>query len=282
MNVSGTIAPFQYLGGKYSVLNWLLPLLPDTKSFVDVFGGSACVILNKKPAQLNTYNDLNGWVVTFFRVLRDRPDELIRLIELTPHSIEEYKKSWVDPAIDDIENARRFFVRTRQSFLSSGSQNKLKGWLCATSVSRVSMSEATSKWLGSVKGLQEVAERLRSIQIENRSWEFIFDNYDFADSLLYCDPPYDPEKRSGSKDYTHDFAIEDHIRLHERCNSVKGMVAVSGYNSDLMRSLWEGWHLTVGPERKNNFSKKKGVRECLWTNYDPSVEIYRQPKLFEE
>ena len=65
---------FGWYGGKYSHLNWLLPLLPMTTHYCEPFGGSAAVLINRPPAPVETYNDIDGEVANFFRVLRDQKD----------------------------------------------------------------------------------------------------------------------------------------------------------------------------------------------------------------
>jgi DNA adenine methylase len=81
---------FGYYGGKFSHLDFLLPLLPTSFThFCEPFGGSAAVLINRPPAPVETYNDLDSEVVNFFRCLRDHGDVLIRLISLTPFSREE-------------------------------------------------------------------------------------------------------------------------------------------------------------------------------------------------
>ena len=77
---------FGWYGGKYSHLSWLMPLLPKATHYCEPFGGSGAVLLNREPAPVETYNDLDGEVVNFFRILRDHSDELIKLIGLTPFS----------------------------------------------------------------------------------------------------------------------------------------------------------------------------------------------------
>ena len=67
---------FVWYGGKFSHLNWLLPLLPATPYYVEPFAGSGAVLFNRQPSSVETYNDLDGEVVNFFRVLRGQPDEL--------------------------------------------------------------------------------------------------------------------------------------------------------------------------------------------------------------
>ena len=61
---------FGWYGGKYNHLNWLLPLLPAAHHYCEPFGGSAAVLLNREPSPVETYNDLDGEVTNFFRVLR--------------------------------------------------------------------------------------------------------------------------------------------------------------------------------------------------------------------
>lgn len=260
-----------WLGSKFSILPWLLPKLKRNTSWVDVCGGSGCVTINKKPDPIETYNDINGDVCNFFRVFRDNPEELIDKLYLTPHSRWEYENSWYNAGDSDIERARKFFVRTRQSFLATGSQQKLKGWISATKQTRCRISEATSKYLGGIDGLQDIIERWRRIQIENRSWEWILEAYDSPNTTMYFDPPYDMAKRSGNKDYAFDFTEDDHIKMANRLHSVdvKSAIAVSGYNTDFMKDLYRDFYYVEGPSRKNNMSSKKDVRECLWTNYDP-------------
>jgi DNA adenine methylase len=55
------------------------------------FAGSAAVLLNRPPSPVETYNDLDGEVVNFFRVLRDHKDELVEKIGLTPFSREDVR-----------------------------------------------------------------------------------------------------------------------------------------------------------------------------------------------
>ena len=82
---------FGWYGGKYSHLDWLLPLLPKATHYCEPFGGSGAVLLNRTPSPVETYNDLDGEVVNFFRILRDQQEDLIKAIGLTPFSKEEFR-----------------------------------------------------------------------------------------------------------------------------------------------------------------------------------------------
>src|SRR4051812_46970673 len=108
---------FGYYGGKFSHLDFILPLLPTHFThYCEVFGGSAAVLINRPPAPVETYNDLDGEVVNFFECLRDHGKELVRLISLTPFSRVELVKALSPIAnLTKLERARRFFVRARQT-----------------------------------------------------------------------------------------------------------------------------------------------------------------------
>ena len=86
----GKVIAFGWYGGKFSHLNWLLPLLPKAQHYCEPFAGSAAVLLNREPAPVETYNDIDGEVVNFFRVLRDQKEQLIEAIGLTPFSRAEF------------------------------------------------------------------------------------------------------------------------------------------------------------------------------------------------
>ena len=104
---------FGWYGGKFSHLDWLLPLLPCSHHYCEPYSGSGAVLLNRNPSPVETYNDIDGEVTNFFKVLRDHQDELVRRISLTPFSREEYYKSIYDDLdeVDEIELARRFYIK---------------------------------------------------------------------------------------------------------------------------------------------------------------------------
>src|SRR5881397_3826020 len=113
---SRKLIAFGWYGGKYSHLDWLLPLLPACHHYVEPFAGSAAVLLNREPSPVETYNDIDGEVVNFFRVLREQKEALIEAIGLTPFAREEFELAFsqTDQSLSDLERARRFFVLARQ------------------------------------------------------------------------------------------------------------------------------------------------------------------------
>ncbi len=110
---------FGWYGGKFCNLDFLLPnLSTDATHFCDVFGGSAAVLINREPAPVETYNDLDSELVNFFTTLRhpEHGARLLKEIALTSFSREELALACTpEPGRDSVERARRFYVRARQT-----------------------------------------------------------------------------------------------------------------------------------------------------------------------
>lgn len=263
---------FGYFGGKFSQLPWLLPLLSECHHYCEPFAGSAAVLLNREPSPVETYNDLDGEVCNFFRVLRDEKDKLIELITFTPFSREEFAVALeLDDSLSDLERARRFYVRIRQGFQSKP-QPTVGNWGILKTSSNSGMSAFVSRYLGGISKLPQVAERLLRVQIENRPAIGVIQRFDSPDTLFYCDPPYVLGTRSELKVYKNEMQDEDHVALAEVLNSAVGMVALSGYDCELMERLYPEprWHKLILPERSIPSSNNKSRRtEVFWSNYDP-------------
>ncbi len=264
---------FGWYGGKYSHLNWLLPLLPKTQHYCEPFGGSAAVLLNRKPSAVETYNDLDGELANFFRVLREEKERLIEAIGLTPFSREEFEIAISQPTSDvsDFERARRFFVRARQVRTGLAQKASSGRWAHCKLTSRAGMAGAVSRWLGSVEGLSEIVQRLLRVQIENDSAIKVIKRYDSENTLFYCDPPYPHDSRGDSQAYAYEMTDEQHRELSDVLHKIKSKVAISGYKSSLMSELYGDWKMIEAPVKACHSTK--GLRkELLWINYDLNDE----------
>lgn len=260
---------FGWYGGKFSHLEWLLPLLPSCHHYCEPFAGSAAILINRPPAPVETYNDLDGEVCNFFRVLRDHKAKLVEAIGLTPFSREEFSIACTpEHDLPDIERARRFYIRARQVRTGLAQTASLGRWANCKNTSRAGMSGVVSRWLGGVLALPEIAERLLRVQIENRPAIDVINLYDSKDTLFYCDPPYVHVTRGDSKAYGHEMTDEEHAKLAHALNSAKGKVAISNYDCPLMDELYPSkrWHKFTSPEKTIHSTKGKRS-EVLWTNY---------------
>lgn len=274
---SNRLVAFNYFGGKNTWVDLITPYFPPHEHFVDVFGGSAALTLNKPKSKIETFNDLNGDVVNFFRQLRENPDPLIKLLQLTPVSRGEYQACW--PIYDPdnpcgMEWARRFYVRCRQSYAGLGAQGKGKGWHMTRMSNRSNLPESVGRWKGGIDQLMAVADRLSQVQIEKRDFRKLIPAIAYDGALFYLDPPYDMAVRNCRKkgDYLFDFSLQDHYDLADLATSQPGYYILSGYDSPLMQELYEGWHFVKLPVKHNNIRNGQ-VQECLWLSFDPYREL---------
>jgi len=261
---------FGWYGGKYSHLDWLLGVLPEAHHYCEPFGGSAAVLLNRDPSPVETYNDLDGEVVNFFRVLRQQKDELIYAIGMTPFAREEFldaiRTNGNGHELTSLEQARRFFVRARQVRTGLAQTASVGRWANCLQTSRAGMAGAVSRWLGSVEGLEWIATRLLRVQIENDTAANVIHRYDSPNTLFYCDPPYPHDARGDSKAYQYEMTDAEHVHLHGILAQVKGKVAISSYHCALTDSLYKGWNIHEEGAKKAH-SVKTERSEVLWTNY---------------
>jgi len=259
---------FGWYGGKFNHLEWLLPLLPQCHHYCEPFGGSAAVLLNRAPSPVETYNDIDGEVANFFRVLRDDEDRLIRAIALTPFSREEFYLACQphNGEISNLERARRFFVRARQVRTGLAQTASLGRWANCKNTSRAGMSGVVSRWRGSLRDLPLIAERLLRVQIENRPALEVIDLYDSPDTLFYCDPPYPHEVRGDAKAYGFEMSDTEHAQLARRLARIRGRAAVSGYRCKLYDQLYKDWRRVEAPAKLCHSVKKERV-EATWMNY---------------
>ena len=227
------------------------------------------------PSPVETYNDIDGEVVNFFRVLRDQHEELIRAIALTPFSREEYYRAiHIKNGVSDVEQARCFYIKARQTRTGLAQTASLGRWANCKNTSRAGMSGVVSRWLGGVGALDDIAQRLMRVQIENRPAVDVIRLYDSSKTLFYCDPPYLHATRGDVKSYGFEMDEAQHREFAEVVNGCSGMVAVSGYEHPLMDKLFEPgkWFKTLGT-RKTIHSTKGTRQEVLWTNYDPKKQM---------
>lgn len=283
----GRLQSFPWYGGKFYHLDFILPRLPDTNQYVEPFGGSAVVLLSREPANVETYNDLDGDVTTFFRVLRDRTDELVEALERTPYSREEYLQSIEaagDDSLDDLERARLFYVRAVQVYAGLAQSATPGRWSYAIESSNRGMSNPVSKWWTNIEGLEQVADRLRPVQIEHDDALAVVDRYDSPDTLFYCDPPYPlADRTAGATAYVNELGEDDHRELGEALRDADAKVAVSSYQNPLYDELFDGWHVTADDPkaiRTRHHTDHDDRVEVLYTNYDPAgVHPQRQAGL---
>jgi DNA adenine methylase len=231
-------------------------------TYVEPFCGAASVFLRKAAAEFEVINDVDGEVVNFFRVLRGRPEELVRAIELTPYSREEYLLAWV-PCYEEVERARRLYIRAWQGWGGTKNQ-RVPSWRFQHSNNRG--KSVVEDWTDT-RALWAIAERLRGAFIEHDEALNVIQRYDQGHTLFYLDPPYLAETRSGrwaKNGYRCEVDRDYHVKLLDMLQEVEGMVVISGYPSRLYEERLGGWHRFSMRTTTTNTSNT--VAEVIWVS----------------
>lgn len=208
-------SPIPWFGGKQLMAGKLVPLFPEHRTYVEVFGGACSLLFAKESSPVEIYNDLDSDLVNFMRVLRDPkffPDFYHRAC-LSPYSREEWMfcKQHLNDDENPVERARRFFVLARFSF--SGLVGNSFG--IDITASKRGMVQKASAYQGVLGMLPRLSERMTSVLIENRDFRDIIKVYDTENTFFYCDPPYLPETRKSGA-YKHEMTTQDTVTL-SRC-----------------------------------------------------------------
>lgn len=247
----------KFPGGKWRISEWIISFFPEHKVYLEPFFGSGGVFFNKEPSYLETINDLDGDIVNLFRVCREHPEELAKLLYFTPFAREEFNDCY-DISGNSVERARKTIVRYHQSFgTSNSSRNSWKntqksgGPRCAT------------MWNYLPDTVFEVCERLKNAQIENTDAITLIERYNHPETLIYLDPPYLQNLRK--KDlYNFDLDGQGHIKLLAAIKDSKSKIIISGYDSFLYESILRDWR-SAEKETTAQFGKRR--TEKIWMNF---------------
>lgn len=260
----------RWFGGKYNLAPWIITHFPDHRVYVEPFGGAASVLMQKRPARIEFYNDLDEHAVNVFRVLRNPEQcrQLEQLIKFTPYSRSEHVEAVV---LSDcpVERARRFMVR---SFMGIGSDAYA---LSVNTGFRSDISDRFSnpfaQWRDFPNHLAAFCERLKGVYVENIDAFALMEKTDSEETLFYLDPPYVGDTRSGG-DYA--FELKEHTKFLEFIQALKGMVVLSGYSHPTYDAL--GW---ARSDYKTKDGRNQKKTESIWLN-PAAAKLQKQASLF--
>lgn len=269
-------AALRYYGSKWSLAGWIYSYLPKHEHRVIPFAGSLSDTLQWPVPKLETVSDLDGRVYNFFTVLRERPDELVRAIRLTPWHEREYELSRC-PGPEPLEEARRFWVTCWMSVQGGPNPGKSGFRYMKSREKRFTITPMDGM---SVEHLLVIAERLKRIQFLNRDALEVMERFvDEPKALMYLDPPYVIGERTTTEGYVYDGSEQLHVKIAELAQRCCGYVVVCGYPSALYDRLYEGWIVVERVARVNGGGSKM---EILWISprtWD-ALQSYQDMPLF--
>ena len=252
----------RYYGGKWKLAPWIISHFPRHENYVEPCGGAASVLLQKQPSRLETYNDLDGNVVNFFRVLRSKTDALCDAIEMTPWSRAEYEAALKPAEVDDVEAARRLWCCLNMSINAGNGMVSPGMRFCVREPEKLPELKSRAAMVAS---LRQVAARLGMVQLENRPALEVIERYAVEGTLCYFDPPYVSETRAQEKRYAFEWTDDDHRKAADLLEAGGAMAVVSGYACPLYAEIYEsrGWKRHDKQAGNNSGDSRT---ESVWLN----------------
>lgn len=254
--------------------------MPPHQVYLEPFFGSGGVFFAKAPAKVETINDIDNQVVNLFKVIREQPEELARLVYWTPWARKEYQdlltsardEEYFKTTGDPLEDARRLLVRLWMA--RGGKTSDRSGWRHNI---QAKVGNCCAKvWHKIPERILAVAQRLKDAQIECRPALELIERYRYSEVLIYADPPYVLDTRREKRQYKNEMTDVDHLELLEALDRHPGPVLLSGYACPLYDDQLKHW------ERRTCRAMAEGGREreeVLWLN-PVAARMQNQMRLF--
>lgn len=253
-------APFGWVGGKTQLAPDIIKLIPqDHKTYIEVFGGAGSVLYKKEPSNFEVFNDINSELINLHRIIRNNPQSLSMYLNdlfISRELFNDIKTKHLKGR-NNIEKAAFYFYQLTQSFGSKGKHfaMNVKGEMKPKSIYR---------------DFRNISQRLKSVTIENMSFNKLIPLYDKDDAFFYVDPPY-VETEKYYKNIG-DFGIKEHEELANLLSKIKGRFLLSYNDNIVIRELYKDFNIQNTKEIKytlgvNAYKEQKIVKEIFITNY---------------
>lgn len=239
------LKPFDWYGGKGHMAHHILPHIPEWREvYCEPFGGGASLFFNMPAKPIEIYNDVDGRLVNFFRVLQKREKyvELQHMLDYTLYSYEEYQKALelqFAESATDVERAWAFFVIYNSSFSATG---RTKGNWSACKKTEGQRSERFRK---RVNVLDVFHKRFEHVYVDHRDAIECIKKFATDKTFFYLDPPYPAETRKSVDAYYYETSDELHTNLVDCMLSNKGMFVLSCYWHDVYKPLLDAGYRMI-------------------------------------
>ena len=252
-----------WIGGKYKLAKTIVARLPEHQCYVEPFAGGAQVLFRKPPSEVEVINDVNGDVITLYRVLQHHLEEFLRWFKWALVSRDEFKRLLKsDPStLTDIQRAARFYYVQKSAFAGRISGNPTFGY-ATTRPPKLNLLRIEEE-------LSAAHLRLSRCYIEQLPYADIIARYDRPKTLFYLDPPYwDCENYYGKGIFSRD----DFTKLAMILANINGQFLLSLNDTPGVRELFAGFEIQkVQTQYSLSRAGTKKANELLISNYPQMI-----------
>ena len=208
--------PLPYIGGKSQLSKKIVQMIPEHKTYCEVFAGGCWVFFRKEESKVEVINDLDSQLVCFFRVLQNHLEEFCKQFKYLVTSrewFEDWKRQMEADGLTDIQRAARYYYLQRLCFAG-----RVRGRVFGASKAK----QHRINLLRLEEDLSAVHIRLSRTTIESLPWDDFVGRYDRKETFFYLDPPY-----WGKTFYAHNLKREDYEHMAELLLGIEGKFLLS-------------------------------------------------------
>lgn len=232
----------KWAGGKYSLLEHILPHLPKAPKLIEPFFGAGSISLN---AEYQSYqlNDINADLINLYKLVQKSSEEF--LAALTPLFNPDTNNSAVyyqcreefNVCEDPFRRAILFVYLNRHGYNGLCRYNQKGGF-------NVPFGRYTKPMLP-VQEIRFFAQRFAQAQFSNLDYVDVIQDAPQS-SVIYCDPPYIPISKTASftQYATTGFNLDAQKKLADTIKKVVSersvTVVISNHDTPLSRQLYKG------------------------------------------
>lgn len=258
-------SPIKWVGGKSKLLKVLIPLIPEHKGYVEVFGGAGWLLFGKDKSRWEVLNDLDNNLMNLWEVIKNNKDEFIESFDYTLVSrktFNEYKEIYKNKNYESkIQQAHILYYLLKAGVGASLPDGGGSGFGIAKDKSRLRLEDIE-------KDINEAHERLKEVTIENRDFLAVIKSFDSEDTFFFLDPPYHNTARSSYP--VGDFTEEMYELLYNGCKNMKGKFLLTINDDEFIRELFKDFNIISHDVYYGVSKQEKGrinFKELIITNY---------------
>lgn len=251
-------SPIAWVGGKSKLTADIIPLIPEHRGYVEVFAGAAWLLFRKPPSKAEVINDINGDLITFYRVIKHHRAAFVEAFNDVLTSRAEYDRFLATPAevLTDIQRAVRFYYVLRNTFGAKVTDSSFV--VSSQRPPRINPEQLDEE-------IREASDRLKRVYIEHLPYHKLIPRLDRPDVFFYLDPPYwDCEDVYGKGL----FGKDDFTLLRNLLAKAKGKWLMSINDVPQIRELFSEFYIReVRTQYTLASTDPKRVTELLIANY---------------
>jgi DNA adenine methylase len=260
----------KYHGGKYYLCPWIIDQFPLHHTYVEPFGGAGSVLLNKPPAKVEVYGDLEPTIYNLMKVVQMDCEAFVNAVFKLQYEKETYLSLRSVYRSEDFAKLNPI----HKAVITYAVRRMSRGGVCGTfSWSKRIASDGTpaevKAWLTMREEIPQISQRLSEVIIRNEDALSLIREFDSSDTLIYLDPPYPKTTRISKNVYLKEMSDEQHKQLGKLLRTVKSKIIISSYPSELYDQLFAGWRTIdrLIPNHASHGRQKEIKREKLWLNF---------------